>query len=107
LAEETAQLCIPHNIAREGLDHGSEKQFSERIAQLDAQKKALQARALGTTGTRQRHSPKKCCSARWFLHRLETPATPSSSETPRDCCRRELPGFLSAGIRQDVVAAIC
>ena len=69
------------------------KSISERIAQLDAQKKALQARA----GKQERANDtrRKVLLGALVLHRLENTGDAEFSKRLGDWLRRELPGFLS------------
>jgi len=69
------------------------KTIAERIAQLDAQKKALQARA----GKQERadDTRRKVLLGALVLHRLESAGDAEFSKRLGDWLRRELPGFLS------------
>ncbi len=69
------------------------RSISERIAQLDAQKKALQARA----GKQERANDtrRKVLLGALVLHRLENAGDAEFSKRLGDWLRRELPGFLS------------
>ena len=69
------------------------KSIAERIAQLDAQKKALQARA----GKQERanDTSRKVLLGALVLHRLENAGDAEFSKRLGDWLRRELPGFLS------------
>ncbi len=69
------------------------RSISERIAQLDAQKKALQARA----GKQERANDtrRKVLLGALVLHRLENASDAEFSKRLGDWLRRELPGFLS------------
>ena len=77
------------------------KSIAERIAQLDAQKKALQARA----GKQERANDtrRKVLLGALVLHRLENAGDAEFSKRLGDWLRRELPGFLSREFRQGVV----
>ncbi|MGA7886814.1 MAG: hypothetical protein WCA44_13800, partial [Acidobacteriaceae bacterium] len=69
------------------------KSISERIAQLDAQKKALQARA----GKQERANDtrRKVLLGALVLHRLENTGDAEFSKRLGDWLRRELPAFLT------------
>jgi hypothetical protein len=69
------------------------KSIAERIAQLDAQKKALQARA----GKQERANDtrRKVLLGALVLHRLENAGDVEFSKRLGDWLRRELPGFLT------------
>ncbi len=69
------------------------KSIAERIAQLDAQKKALQARV----GKQERANDtrRKVLLGALVLHRLENAGDAEFSKRLGDWLRRELPGFLS------------
>ncbi len=69
------------------------KSIAERIAQLDAQKKALQARA----GKQERANDtrRKVLLGALVLHRLENAGDAEFSKRLGDWLRRELPGFLT------------
>ncbi|BBU64360.1 mobilization protein (plasmid) [Methylosinus sp. C49] len=69
------------------------KTIAERIAQLDAQKKALQARQ----GKQERteDTRRKVLLGALVLHRLENAADHEFSKRLGDWLRRELPGFLT------------
>ncbi len=69
------------------------KSIAERIAQLDAQKKALQARA----GKQERANDtrRKVLLGALVLHRLENAGDAEFLKRLGDWLRRELPGFLS------------
>lgn len=68
------------------------KSILERIAQLEAQKKTLQAR-LGKQ-ERAADTRRKVLLGALVLHRLEAGDDPEFSQKLRDWLRRELPGFL-------------
>ena len=82
----------PTNIAAKDLTM-ARRSISERIAQLDAQKKALQARA----GKQERANDtrRKVLLGALVLHRLENAGDAEFSKRLGDWLRRELPGFLS------------
>lgn len=69
------------------------KTIAERIAQLDARKKALQARQ----GKQERadDTRRKVLLGALVLHRLENAADHEFSKRLGDWLRRELPGFLT------------
>jgi hypothetical protein len=69
------------------------KTIAERIAQLDAQKKSLQARA----GKQERANDirRKVLLGALVLHRLDSAGDAEFSKRLGDWLRRELPGFLS------------
>ncbi len=69
------------------------KTIAERIAQLDAQKKALQARA----GKQERANDtrRKVLLGALVLHRLESAGDAEFSKRLGEWLRRELPGFLT------------
>jgi hypothetical protein len=69
------------------------KSISERIAQLDAQRKALQARA----GKQERANDtrRKVLLGALVLHRLENTGDAEFSKRLGEWLRRELPGFLT------------
>jgi len=69
------------------------KSISERIAQLDAQKKALQAR-IGKQD-RANDTRRKVLLGALVLHRLENAGDAEFSKRLGDWLRRELPGFLT------------
>lgn len=68
------------------------KSIEERLAQLDAQRKTLQAR-LGKQ-ERVRDTRRKILLGALVLHRLENGRDDLSKQLP-DWLRRELPGFLT------------
>ncbi len=80
------------NIAAKDLTM-ARKSIAERIAQLDAQKKALQARV----GKQERANDtrRKVLLGALVLHRLENAGDAEFSKRLGDWLRRELPGFLS------------
>ena len=82
----------PTGIAAKDLTM-ARRSISERIAQLDAQKKALQARA----GKQERANDtrRKVLLGALVLHRLENAGDAEFSKRLGDWLRRELPGFLS------------
>jgi hypothetical protein len=82
----------PASIAAKDLTM-ARRSISERIAQLDAQKKALQARA----GKQERANDtrRKVLLGALVLHRLENAGDAEFSKRLGDWLRRELPGFLS------------
>ncbi len=82
----------PRNIAAKDLSM-ARKSIAERIAQLDAQKKALQARV----GKQERANDtrRKVLLGALVLHRLENAGDAEFSKRLGDWLRRELPGFLS------------
>ncbi|MGP8170518.1 mobilization protein, partial [Rhodoblastus sp.] len=67
------------------------KSISERIAQLDAQKKALQAR-IGKQD-RANDTRRKVLLGALVLHRLENASVVEFSKRLGEWLRRELPGF--------------
>ena len=69
----------------------AKKSIAERIAQLEAQKKTLQAR-LGKQG-RAKDTRRKVLLGAFLLHRLENDR--AFGPTLRDYVKRELPGFIS------------
>ncbi len=69
------------------------KSISERIAQLDAQKKALQAR-MGKQ-ERANDTRRKVLLGALVLHRLENAGDAEFSKRLGEWLRRELPGFLT------------
>ncbi len=69
------------------------KSIAERIAQLDAQKKALQARA--GKQDRANDTRRKVLLGALVLHRLENAGDAEFSKRLGDWLRRELPGFLT------------
>lgn len=69
------------------------KSIAERIAQLDAQKKALQAR-MGKQ-ERARDTRRKVLLGALVLRRLENAGDAEFSKRLGDWLRRELPGFLT------------
>lgn len=68
------------------------KTIEERLAQLDAQKKTLQARL--NKQERARDTRRKVLLGALILHRLENGRDEFSRSLP-DWLRRELPGFLT------------
>src|SRR5208283_5792354 len=69
------------------------KSIAERIAQLDAQKKALQARA--GKQDRANDTRRKILLGALVLHRVENVGDAEFSKRLGDWLRRELPGFLT------------
>ncbi len=69
------------------------KSIAERIAQLDAQKRALQAR-MGKQ-ERANDTRQKILLGTFVLHRLENAGDVEFSKHLGEWLRRELPGFLS------------
>jgi hypothetical protein len=69
------------------------KSIAERIAQLDAQKRALQAR-MGKQ-ERANDTRRKVLLGALVLHRLENTGDVEFSKRLGDWLRRELPGFLT------------
>jgi histidinol-phosphate/aromatic aminotransferase/cobyric acid decarboxylase-like protein len=67
------------------------KSIEERLAQLEAQKKTLQARL--TKVERARDTRRKVLLGAFILHRIED-GRESTADYLRDFVRRELPGFL-------------
>ncbi|ONF46444.1 mobilization protein [Methylobacterium radiotolerans] len=67
--------------------------LAERLAQLEAQKKTLQAR-LGQQ-ERTRDTRRKVLLGALVLQRLHTSHDPAFTERLADWLRRELPGFLT------------
>ncbi len=82
----------PRNIAAKDLSM-ARKSIAERIAQLDAQKKALQARA--GKQDRANDTRRKVLLGALVLYRLENADDAEFSKRLGDWLRRELPGFLS------------
>jgi hypothetical protein len=82
----------PKNIAAKDLTM-ARKSIAERIAQLDAQKKALQARA--GKQDRANDTRRKVLLGALVLHRLENAGDAEFSKRLGDWLRRELPGILS------------
>jgi len=68
------------------------KSIEERLAQLDAQRKTLQARL--TKDERARDTRRKVLLGALVLHRLED-GREGSADFLRDFIKRELPGFLT------------
>ena len=83
------------------------RSIAERLAQLDAQKKALQAR-LGKQD-RASDTRRKVLLGALVLQRLATPDDMEFTERLRDWLRRELPGFLTRdadkALLADLIAA--
>ncbi|ADU12228.1 MULTISPECIES: hypothetical protein [Asticcacaulis] len=73
----------------------SRKSIEERLAQLEAQRKSLQARL--SKDERARDTRRKVLLGALVLHRLEE-GRESSADYLRDFIRRELPGFLTRDI---------
>lgn len=69
------------------------KTIAERIAKLDAQKKALQARA--GKQDRANDTRRKVLLGALLLHRLENAGDAELSKRLGDWLRRDLPGFLT------------
>lgn len=69
------------------------RSITERLAQLEAQKKALQAR-LGKQ-ERSRDTRRKVLLGALVLHRLENTNDPEFGKRLADWLRRELPDFLT------------
>lgn len=69
------------------------RSITERLAQLEAQKKALQAR-LGKQ-ERSRDTRRKILLGALVLHRLENTNDPEFGKRLADWLRRELPDFLT------------
>ncbi|CAL4868179.1 hypothetical protein MMA231_02454 [Asticcacaulis sp. MM231] len=68
------------------------KSIEERLAQLDAQRKTLQARL--TKDERARDTRRKVLLGALILHRIED-GREATAEYLRDFIKRELPGFLT------------
>ncbi|ESQ89937.1 hypothetical protein [Asticcacaulis benevestitus] len=68
------------------------KSIEERLAQLDAQRKTLQARL--TRDERARDTRRKVLLGALVLHRIED-GNAASADYLRDFIKRELPGFLT------------
>ncbi|CAL4868272.1 hypothetical protein MMA231_02547 [Asticcacaulis sp. MM231] len=68
------------------------KSIEERLAQLDAQRKTLQARL--TKDERARDTRRKVLLGALVLHRIED-GNAASADYLRDFIKRELPGFLT------------
>jgi hypothetical protein len=68
------------------------KSIEERLAQLDAQRKTLQARL--TKDERARDTRRKVLLGALVLHRIED-GNATSADYLRDFIKRELPGFLT------------
>jgi hypothetical protein len=68
------------------------RSIPERIAQLDARKKALQARL--TKQERAVDTRRKVLLGAFLLQRLESGNDPEFTRRLRDWLKRELPGFL-------------
>lgn len=73
----------------------SRKSIEERLAQLEAQRKSLQARL--SKDERARDTRRKVLLGALVLHRLEE-GRESSADYLRDFIRRELPGFLTRDV---------
>ena len=69
------------------------KSIEERLAQLDAQRKTLQARL--SKQERVRDTRRKILLGALVLHRLESDRDEEFSKRLGDWLRRELPGFLT------------
>lgn len=69
------------------------KSIEERLAQLDAQRKTLQARL--SKQDRVRDTRRKILLGALVLHRLESDRDEEFSKRLGDWLRRELPGFLT------------
>jgi hypothetical protein len=78
------------------------KSISERIAQLDAQKKALQARA--GKQDRANDTRRKVLLGALVLHRLENTGDAEFSKRLGDWLCRELPGFLTRDSEKALLA---
>ncbi len=80
------------------------KSISERIAQLDAQKKALQAR-MGKQ-ERANDTRRKVLLGALVLHRLENAGDAEFSKRLGEWLRRELPGFLTRDSDKALLAGL-
>ena len=76
--------------------------IEERIAQLDNQKKKLQARL--TQHERARDTRRKVLLGALVLHRLETQPEAQLPGKLQEWIRRELPGFLTREVDQELFA---
>lgn len=73
-------------------DTMARKSIEQRLAQLDAQRKTLQARL--TKDERARDTRRKVLLGALVLHRIED-GNEASADYLRDFIKRELPGFLT------------
>lgn len=78
------------------------RSIEQRLAQLDAQKKTLQAR-LGKQ-ERSRDTRRKVLLGALILQRLETSHDAEFTRRLRDWLRRELPGFLTRDVDKSLFA---
>jgi hypothetical protein len=86
------RFILPQAHQTEGTEM-ARRSIEERLAQLEAQRKTLQAR-LGKQ-ERARDTRRKILLGALVLHRLETSGDGEFSKRLGDWLRRELPGFLT------------
>ena len=77
------------------------KSIEERLAQLDAQRKTLQARL--NKDERARDTRRKVLLGAFVLHRIED-GREGTADYLRDLIKRELPGFLTREADKELFA---